>query len=51
MKGEMAKNAGSDFRKRSVNDRTQLNIDKKNDKFVKRDTATGEFNDIKKEAL
>jgi len=30
-----------------VDDRSQLNLDEKNGKFVKRDTNTGQFTDIK----
>ena len=45
----MAKNTGKDFRKGSVDDRTQLNLDKKNGKFVKRDADTGRFIDIKED--
>jgi hypothetical protein len=45
----MAKNTGDDFRKGSVDDRTQLNVDPKGKKFVKRDLSNGEFIDIKKD--
>ena len=45
----MAKNTGKDFRKGSVDDRSQLNRDPKNGKFVKRDSKTGEFTDIKED--
>ena len=45
----MAKNTGHDFRKGSVDERTQLNLDPKNGKFVKRDAATGEFTDMKED--
>ncbi len=45
----MAKNTGKDFRKGSVDDRTQLDLDPKNGKFVKRDTTTGRFMDIKED--
>ena len=45
----MAKNTGKDFRKGSVDDRSQLNLDPKNGKFVKRDSKTGEFTDIKED--
>ncbi|HEY2847420.1 MAG TPA: hypothetical protein VGI80_06330 [Pyrinomonadaceae bacterium] len=43
----MAKNTDKGFRKGSVDDRTQLNLDPKNGKFVKRDRESGEFMDIK----
>ena len=43
----MAKNSGKDFRKGSVKDRSQLNLDEKKGKFVKRDLTTGEFIDLK----
>lgn len=45
----MAKNTGKDFRKGSVDDRTQLNLDKQKGKFVKRDAATGRFMDLKED--
>ena len=45
----MATNTGKGFRKGSVDDRSQLNLDPKNGKFVKRDDATGEFTDIKED--
>ncbi len=45
----MAKNTGDEFRKGSVKDRSQLNLDKKNGKFVKRDLKTGEFADLKED--
>ena len=45
----MAKNTGQDFRKGAVDERTQLNVDPKGKKFVKRDASTGEFLDIKKD--
>jgi hypothetical protein len=45
----MAKNTGDDFRKGSVKNRSQLNLDKKNGKFVKRDLKTGEFKDLKED--
>lgn len=46
----MAKNTGKDFRKGSVDDRTQLDLDKgKGTKFVKRDRATGQFIDLKED--
>lgn len=43
----MAKNTGNDFRIGSVDERTQLNLDPKNGKFVKRDSETGQFTDLK----
>ena len=45
----MAKNTDKGFRKGSVDDRSQLNLDPKNDKFVKRDTTDGRFIDIKED--
>ena len=45
----MAKNTDKGFRKGSVDDRSQLNLDPKNGKFVKRDRESGEFMDIKKD--
>jgi hypothetical protein len=45
----MAKNTGKDFRKGSVDDRTQLNLDQKKGKFVKRDTTSGRFIDLKED--
>lgn len=45
----MATNTGQDFRKGSVDNRSQLNLDPKNNKFVKRDLTTGEFSDLKKD--
>ena len=45
----MAKNTGKDFRKGAVDDRTQLDLDPKNGKFVKRDRTTGRFTDIKED--
>ena len=45
----MATNTGKDFRKGSVDDRTQLNLDKEKGKFVKRDTTTGRFIDLKED--
>ena len=43
----MAKNTDKGFRKGSVDDRSQLNLDEKSGKFVKRDRTTGQFTDIK----
>ena len=45
----MAKNTGKDYRKGAVDNRTQLNLDPKNGKFVKRDTETGQFIDLKED--
>ena len=46
----MAKNTGKGFRKGSVDERTQLDVDKgKGTKFVKRDTTTGRFTDLKED--
>jgi hypothetical protein len=45
----MAKNTEHGFRKGSVDDRTQLNLDPKNGKYVKRNRETGEFMDLKKD--
>src|SRR4051812_34381542 len=44
--GAMAKNTGENFRKGSVDDRSQV-LDPKNKKFVKRDLSSGEFADVK----
>jgi hypothetical protein len=45
----MATNTGRGFRKGSVDDRSQLNLDPKNGKFVKRDLNTGQFVDLKED--
>jgi len=47
----MAKNTGKDFRRGSVDNRTQLDLDSdpKKEKFVKRDTTTGRFTDLKED--
>jgi hypothetical protein len=45
----MAKNTGKDYRKGAVDNRTQLDLDPKNGKFVKRDRSTGEFIDVKED--
>ena len=45
----MAKNTDKGFRKGSVDDRSQLNLDPKNGKYVERDLETGEFIDIKED--
>ena len=43
----MAKNTDKGFRKGAVDDRSQLNLDSKRGKYVKRDLKTGEFIDLK----
>ena len=45
----MSKNTGEDFRRGAVKDRSQLDLDKKKGKFVKRDRTTGEFSQMKKD--
>lgn len=45
----MATNTGKDSRKGAVDNRTQLDLDPKNGKFVKRDRTTGEFIDLKED--
>ncbi|MEP7074756.1 MAG: hypothetical protein ABI878_03015 [Acidobacteriota bacterium] len=45
----MAKNTGKDYRKGSVDNRTQLDLDPKHGKFVKRDTHNGRFTDLKED--
>ena len=45
----MAKNTGKVFRKGAVDQRTQLDLDPKNGKFVKRDRTTGRFSDLKED--
>jgi len=45
----MATNTGKGYRKGSVDDRSQLNLDPKNGKFVKRDLETGQFTDLKED--
>jgi len=45
----MAKNTGDDFRRGSVKDRSQLNLDEENGKYVKRDLETGRFTDLKED--
>jgi hypothetical protein len=49
----VAKNTGKDFRKGSVTDRTQLDLDAdpNKEKFVKRDRTTGQFTDLKEDDL
>lgn len=43
----MATNTGKESRKGSVKQRSQLNLDPKGGKFVKRDLESGKFVDIK----
>ena len=45
----MATNTGKDYRKGAIDNRTQLDLDPKKGKFVKRDRTTGEFIDLKKD--
>jgi hypothetical protein len=45
----MAKNTGDDFRRGSVKDRSQLDLDPKKGKFVKRDLESGRFTDLKED--
>jgi len=45
----MAKNTGKDYRKGSVDNRTQLDLDPKHCKFVKRDMDNGRFIDLKED--
>ena len=45
----MAKNTGNGFRQGSVNDRTQV-YNQHNDTWVKRDTDSGRFMDVKQDA-
>lgn len=45
----MSKNTDKGFRKGSVAERSQLNLDEKKGKFVKRDLKTGEFTDVKED--
>lgn len=45
----MAKNTGDDFRRGSVKDRSQLDLDEENGKYVKRDLETGRFTDLKED--
>ena len=44
----MAKNTGKDFRRGAVDDRSQV-LNPKTDQFVKRDTNTGQFMDVKED--
>jgi hypothetical protein len=45
----MAKNTGKNYRKGSIDNRTQLDLDPKTGKFVKRDTTSGRFMDLKQD--
>lgn len=45
----MAKNTGKNYRKGAVDNRTQLDLDPKNGKFVKRESKTGQFMDLKED--
>ncbi|PYS90862.1 MAG: hypothetical protein DMF62_03930 [Acidobacteria bacterium] len=45
----MAKNTGKNYRKGAVDNRTQLDLDPKNGKFVKRNSKTGQFTDLKED--
>lgn len=45
----MATNTGKGSRKGSVDNRTQLDLDPKRGKFVKRDRKTGQFIDLKED--
>jgi len=44
----MAKNTGKDFRRGAVDDRSQV-LNPKTVQFVKRDTNTGQFMDVKQD--
>jgi len=44
-----AKNTGKDYRKGSVDNRTQLDLDPKHGKFVKRDVDNGRFIELKQD--
>jgi hypothetical protein len=44
----MAKNTGKDFRRGAVDDRSQV-LNPQTDQFVKRDTNTGQFIDVKQD--
>ncbi len=44
----MAKNTGNDFRRGAVDDRSQV-LNPRTDQFVKRDTNTGQFIDVKQD--
>jgi hypothetical protein len=43
------KNTDEGFRKGSVKERSQLDVDPKGQKFVKRDVKTGQFIDLKED--
>lgn len=46
----MAKNTGEGYRKGAERDRSQLDLgDQEEHKFVKRDTTTGQFTDLKED--
>ena len=45
----MAKNTDKGFRKGAVDNRSQVNLDPKNGKYVKRNLESGEFIDMKKD--
>ena len=45
----MAKNTGKNYRKGAIDNRTQLDLDPIKGKFVKRDTTTGRFLDLKED--
>jgi len=45
---KMAKNTGKDFRRGAVDDRSQVR-NPKTDQYVKRDTDSGKFMDVKKD--
>jgi hypothetical protein len=45
----MAKNTGKNYRKGSIDNRTQLDLDPKKGKFVKRDMESGRFMDLKED--
>jgi hypothetical protein len=45
----MATNTGKGFRKGAERERSQLDLDPKNGKYVKRDLKTGEFSDLKED--
>ena len=45
----MATNTKKGFRKGAVNDRSQLDLDPKQGKYVKRDAETGRFIDLKED--
>ncbi len=44
----MATNTGKDYRRGAVDDRSQV-LNPKTDQFVKRDTNTGKFMDVKQD--